>query len=76
MDLRIKRNKKNVFNTMVNHFDRIASKNNSNISLIDIWNVEDLIQKKFKLNDRQIRLIANKVFDENLLRYNSEPLGE
>ena len=76
MDLRIKRNKKNVFNAMVNHFDRIASKNNSNISLFDIWNVEDFIQKKFKLNDRQIRLITDKVFEENLLRYNSEPLGE
>ena len=72
MDLRIKRNKKNVFNAMVNHFDRIASKNNNIISLIDIWNVEDFIQKKFKLNDRQIRIITDKVFNDNLLKYNSK----
>ena len=72
MDLRIKRNKKNVFNAMVNHFDRIASKKNNIISLIDIWNVEDFIQKKFKLNDRQIRIITDKVFNDNLLKYNSK----
>ena len=72
MDLRIKRNKKNVFNAMVNHFDRIASKKNNIISLIDIWDVEDFIQKKFKLNDRQIRIITDKVFNDNLLKYNSK----
>ena len=75
MDLRTTRNRKNVFNAMVNHFNRIASKNNNNISLIDIWNVEDFIQKKFKLNDRQVSLITDKVFEQNLLRYNSKPLN-
>jgi len=72
MDLRITRNKKNVFNAMVNHFDRIATKNNNNITLFDIWNVEHFIQKKFKLNDRQIRIITDKVFNDNLLKYNSK----
>ena len=75
MDLRTTKNQKNVFNAMVNHFNRIASKNNNNISLIDIWNVEDFIQKKFKLNDRQVSLITDKVFEQNLLRYNSKPLN-
>ena len=72
MDLRIKKNKSMVFRAMCNHFDRIASKNDNHISLIDIWNVEDFIQKKFKLNDRQIRIITDKVFNENLLKYNSK----
>ena len=72
MDLRITKNKSMVFRAMCNHFDRIASKNDNHISLIDIWNVEDFIQKKFKLNDRQIRIITDKVFNENLLKYNSK----
>ena len=72
MDLRIKKNKSMVFRAMCNHFDRIASKNDNHISLIDIWNVEDFIQKKFKLNDRQIRIITDKVFKEDLLKYNSK----
>ena len=72
MDLRITKNKSMVFRAMCNHFDRIASKNDNHISLIDIWNVEDFIQKKFKLNDRQIRIITDKVFNEDLLKYNSK----
>ena len=72
MDLRITKNKNMVFRAMCNHFDRIASKNDNHISLIDIWNVEDFIQKKFKLNDRQIRIITDKVFNEDLLKYNSK----
>ena len=72
MDLRIKRNKNLVFQAMCNHFDRIASKSNNHITLFDIWNVEDFIQKKFKLNDRQIRIITDKVFNEDLLKYNSK----
>ena len=72
MDLRITRNKNMVFKAMCNHFDRIALKNDNHISLIDIWNVEDFIQKKFKLNDRQIRIITDKVFNEDLLKYNSK----
>ena len=72
MDLRITKNKSMVFRAMCNHFDRIASKNDNHISLIDIWNVEDFIQKKFKLNDRQIRIITDKVFKEDLLKYNSK----
>ena len=72
MDLRITKNKNMVFRAMCNHFDRIASKNNNNITLTDIWNVEDFIQKKFKLNDRQIGTITARIFNENLLKMNSK----
>ena len=67
MDLRKKEDKRKVLNAMTKHFDRIAVKKNNFISLIDIWNVEDFIQKKFKLSNLQVSLMTDHIFKLKLL---------
>ena len=70
MDLRKKEDKRKVLNAMVNHFDRIALTKKGSIkvlSLIDIWNVEDFIQKKFKLSNLQISLMTDNLIKRKLL---------
>ena len=70
MVLRKKDDKRKVLNAMIKHFDRIAFTKNGSLkvlSIIDIWNVEDFIQKKFKLTNLQTSLMTDHIFKLKLL---------
>ena len=61
MDLRKKEDKNRILESMIQRFDKIAVKKNNHISLIDIWNVEDYIQKRFKLSNLQTSLMTDTI---------------
>ena len=62
MDLRKKEDKNRILETMVQQFDKIALTKKGFISIIDIWNVEDYIQKRFKLSNLQTSLMTDNIF--------------
>ena len=60
MDLRKTENKQTVFWEMVNQFDKIAKKKKNKISLIDLWDVEFSVEKKFGLTTKQSQQILTE----------------
>jgi|TARA_R110001592_G_scaffold96729_1_gene277575 hypothetical protein len=64
MDLRKTENKQTVFWEMVNQFDKIAKKKKNKISLIDLWDVEFSVEKKFGLTTKQSQNISQQILTE------------
>jgi hypothetical protein len=64
MDLRKTENKQKVFWKIANEFDKVAKKKNNKISLIDVWDVEFIVEKKFGLTSEQSQNISHQVLNK------------
>lgn len=64
MDLRKTENKQTVFWTIANEFDKIAKKKKNKISIIDVWDVEVIVEKKFGLTPQQSQNMSHQVLNK------------
>ena len=58
MDLRNYQFKIDCVNYFIDQLSKKASKKGGKASVIDVWDVEDMLCKKFGLNDRQSGLVS------------------
>jgi hypothetical protein len=65
MDLRNLDNKLTCLNFFIQKMDKIAIKNGGKVSIIDVWDVESMLEKKHGLNERQSELIAELAININ-----------
>lgn len=65
MDLRNLDNKLTCLNFFIQKMDKIAIKNGGKVSIIDVWDVESMLEKKYGLNERQSELIAELAININ-----------
>ena len=65
MDLRNLDNKLTCLNFFMKKMDKIASKNDGKVSIIDVWDVESMLEKKHGLNERQSGLISELAININ-----------
>ena len=65
MDLRNLDNKLTCLNFFMKKMDKIASKNGGKVSIIDVWDVESMLEKKHGLNERQSGLISELAININ-----------
>lgn len=64
MDLRNAENKQKIFWSIANEFDKIAKKNKNRISIIDVWDVEMIVEKKFGLTGQQSHNMSHQVLNK------------
>ena len=64
-----KNNKPSIINYIINRFNKLADKNNT-ISIIDTWNVEIEVEKKFNISDYQSGKLVNHVVQCNSIGLN------
>ena len=65
MDLRNLDNKLTCLNFFIEKMDKIASKKGGKVSVIDVWDVESMLEKKHGLNERQSGLISELAININ-----------
>ena len=65
MDLRNLDNKLTCLNFFMKKMDKIATKNGGKVSIIDVWDVESMLEKKHGLNERQSGLISELAININ-----------
>ena len=58
MDLRNYQFKIDCVSFFIDQLSKKASKKGGKASVIDVWDVEDMLEKKFGLNDRQSGLVS------------------
>lgn len=58
MDLRNLKFKLDCVDYFTNQLSKKASKKDGKVSVVDIWDVEDMLEIKFGLNDRQSGLVS------------------
>ena len=58
MDLRNLKFKLNCVSYFIDKLSKKASKKGGKVSVIDVWDVEDMLCKKFGLSDRQAGLVS------------------
>jgi len=63
MDLRNQKNKQIIIKSFTDEFNKIAKKKNNRISLIDIWDTEAVIEKKFGLTMKQSGKMSYQVLN-------------
>lgn len=63
MDLRNPKNRQTIIKSFANEFSKIAKKKNNRISLIDIWDTEAVIEKKFGLTMKQSGKMSYQVLN-------------
>lgn len=64
MDLRKTENKQKVFWSIASEFDKIAKKKKNSISIIDVWDVEFFVEKKFGLTPQQSQNMSHQVLNK------------
>lgn len=65
MDLRNLDDKLTCLNFFIEKMGKIAKKNDGKVSIIDVWDVEDMLEKKHGLNERQSGLISELAISLN-----------
>ena len=66
MDLRNIDNKLTCLNFFIKNMDKIAKKQGGKVSIIDIWDVENILEKKHGLNQRQSGIISELAININM----------
>lgn len=65
MDLRNLDDKLTCLNFFIGKMDKIARKNGGKVSLIDVWDVESMLEKKHGLNERQSKIVSELAISIN-----------
>tara|TARA_R100001594_G_scaffold44767_1_gene77292 strand:- start:6666 stop:6857 length:192 start_codon:yes stop_codon:yes gene_type:complete len=56
-----KNNKPQIIKYMVNRFNQISKKNDSKLSIIDIWDVQLEVEQKFNISDYQVEKLTSEL---------------
>ena len=65
MDLRNLDDKLTCLNFFIEKMGKIAKKNSGKVSIIDVWDVESILEKKHGLDKRQSKLISDLAISIN-----------
>tara|TARA_R100001509_G_C4832287_1_gene203724 strand:+ start:511 stop:723 length:213 start_codon:yes stop_codon:yes gene_type:complete len=63
LDLRNPKHKILARKFIINQFNKIAKKKKGKISIIDLWNTEFKLEKKYNLNSRQSQKLTSNVLN-------------
>ena len=62
-----KKNKPKIINYIINRFNQISKKKDNKISLIDLWDVQFEIEKKYNISDYQSQKLTTETLEMGAL---------